>query len=123
MPSKSVALTSDVQLIPGSTIPSGFASGSWAPDPSVVPNPSVQKYTKLTINSQGVIYEAKGYFLFTGTLSGGGGGTTTEIVELTAGTTKLQKNENNCLVDGDSKTGPIGGNQVKIVSTQKLKTA
>jgi hypothetical protein len=123
MPSKSVALEADVVCTPGSTVPSGFASGSWALNPAVTPNPSVQKYTKLTINSQGVIYEAKGSFLFTGTLSIGGAGTTPEVVELLAGTTKLQKNENKCLVNGDTITGSVGGNIVKIVSTRKLKTA
>ena len=122
MAGKSVATQADVMLIPGSTIPPGFASGSWAPDPSVVPNPSVQQYTKLTTGNQPVIYEAKGSFLFTGTLSGGGGGTTTEVVDLTASTTVLQKNETNVLRDGDSKTGPVGGNQVKIVSTRVLKS-
>jgi len=123
MPSKSVALAADAVLVPGTTIPSGFASGTWAPTPGVVPNPTVQKYTKLTVNGQGVIYQAKGYFLFTGVLSAGGPGTTTEDVELTASATKLQKNENYVLVDGDTKTGSIGGNIVKIISTQKLKTA
>lgn len=123
MPSQPVALTSDVQLTPGSTIPPGFSAGTWAIDPTVMPNPSVSKYTKLTVSSQGVIYQAVGSFKFTGTLSGGGAGTTTEVVTLTASTTKLQKNESNVLRNGDSATGSVGGNMVAIMSTQKLKSA
>jgi hypothetical protein len=81
----------------------------------------VKAYPKLKVSGQSVIYEVECKLIFNGVgpppannpVSG------QETVKLTAKSTKLQKQ---VLVQGDMMQSPYG-NQLKIVTMSKVKTA
>ncbi|WP_333138812.1 hypothetical protein [Microcoleus sp. Pol11C2] len=92
-------------------------TGTWTALPV-----QVKAYPKLKVGGQSVIYEAECKFMFTGVQTTASGSVTVtgqETVKLTAKSTKLQKK---VLVQGDMMQSTYG-NQLKIVTTSKVKTA
>lgn len=85
---------------------------------------TTESYSKLTIGGSPVIYQASCTFSFSGTTSSTPPVTVTgtDMVTLSPSTTKLQKNENNVLRDGDSITS-IYGNEISISASHKLRSA
>lgn len=113
---KSIALQGNVIAVPGAMPYPPAQSGTWTALPV-----QVKAYPKLKVGRQSVIYEAECKFIFNGVgpppannpVSG------QETMKLTAKSTKLQKK---VLVQGDMMQSPYG-NQLKIVTTSKVKTA
>jgi hypothetical protein len=112
---KPIALEGNVIAVPGAMPYSPAQTGAWTALPV-----QMKAYPKLKVGGQAVIYEAECKFMFTGVgpppannpVSG------QETVKLTAKSTKLQKK---VLVQGDMMQSPYG-NQLKIVTTSKVKT-
>jgi hypothetical protein len=112
---KSVALEQDVVTIPGSMLYHPATSGTW-----VALSVKVKAYPKLKLGGSGVIYEAECTFTFAGVGPAPANSPVNrqETVTLTAKQTKLQKR---VLVQGDAMQSSYG-NQLKIVTTSKVKT-
>lgn len=114
---KPIALEGNVIAVPGAMPYSPAQTGAWTALPL-----QMKAYPKLKVGGKSVIYEAECKFMFTGvqtTPSGPVIVTGQETVKLTAKSTKLQKK---VLVQGDMMQSPYG-NQLKIVTTSKVKTA
>ncbi|MBD2112570.1 MULTISPECIES: hypothetical protein [Cyanophyceae] len=115
---KAIALQGTVVAVPGAMPYSPAQTGAWTALPV-----QVKAYPKLKVGGQSVIYEAECKFMFTGVQTPPSGPpvpvTGQETVKLTAKSTKLQKK---VLVQGDMMQSSYG-NQLKIVTTSKVKTA
>ncbi|MBM0744180.1 hypothetical protein JOY44_21610 [Phormidium sp. CLA17] len=111
---KAIALQGNVVAVPGAMPYPAAQSGAWMALPV-----QVKAYPKLKVGGQSVIYEAECKFMFTGVDPAGAPVSGQETVKLTAKSTKLQKK---VLVQGDMMQSPYG-NQLKIVTTSKVKTA
>ena len=114
---KQVAVEGDVLAIPGTTLYTGAANGSWTAMPV-----QYTSYSKLTVSGKAVIYEATCKFLFGGASASGAPVVGQEDVKLTAQTTKLQGSLSKVLVTSDSANGQYG-NQLKVNAANKLATA
>jgi hypothetical protein len=107
-----IAVEGDVIAIPGATPYPPAVSGAWIPGPV-----TYTSYSKVAVNSVGVIHEARCTFTFTGVgpppannpVSG------TEDVTLSAGDTAVNGSQSSVLLDGDSETGSYG-NQLQVIA-------
>jgi hypothetical protein len=118
MTAKSVAVEGDVKATAGATPYTGANSGTWTAGPV-----SYQTYSKLQVNGKPVIFEASCTFNFKGTGPNNAPVAGVETVQLSAGTTTLQKGANNVMKHGDQKISDIYGNKLEVSTSSKLRTA
>jgi hypothetical protein len=109
MTGKAVAVIGEVTLVPATD-----AAGTWVPDPI-----TYEAYDHLTIGGLSVIYSASCTFKFISN-------TTTkpaETVILSAGASVLQGGQTRVLVNDDSVTGNVAGNELRVNTKNKLRSA
>lgn len=95
--------------------------GAWAP---AAAGPTESSYSKLTVGSAEVIYEASCDFEFIGTDSAANGAAVTgsSSVTVTSGSTILQSGGDKVLLNGDTNSD-IHGNALTINATGKLTSS
>ncbi len=116
MAGKTVAVIGDVQAEPAKD-----PTGTWGPAPNTDPI-IYQAYNHLTVGKKAVIYSASCTFIFTPNQNIPP--KPPETVILSAGATVLQGGKNHVLVNGDSATGEVAGNQLRVISSNnQLRSA
>lgn len=108
MAGKAVAVIGEV--IPK---PAEDPAGAWVPDPI-----TYEAYDHLTIGGLSVIYRASCTFKFISN-------TTTKPADtvILSGASVLQGGQTHVLVNNDSATGNVAGNELRVSTSNKLRSA
>jgi hypothetical protein len=118
MPTKSVAVETDILTAASSTHTNVNYAGSWS-----VATVTKHTYAHLTIDGSPVVYEVIADFAYIGTDTANNGAPVSDCsrVTLTASPTLLAYGGGSVLVDGDANQD-AHGNTVRIESNRHLKT-
>jgi hypothetical protein len=111
MSGKEVAVIGEVTPIPAKD-----PTGTWVPDLIIY-----EAYDHLTIGGQPVIYRASCNFIFTPNPNMTG--KPAETVILSAGASVLQGGQTRVLVNNDSATGTVATNELRVKTSNKLRSA